>query len=243
MNTVLAISNPASDAQLGLLRKLFVEKFDAEKAAECAAWLDTHKLSKATASDRISKLLAMPTVNRPAELDEGMYKVGELAQRAGVSVRTLHHYEAIGLLVPSARSASDHRLYAAKDLERLVKITALTSLGFSLEQVRTMLDEPSSTAELVEQHVLGGQGRAFPVTAGQELLGLVTLTDLKAVPRDQWQATTVYRAMTPMSKLHTVGPRDELRTVLAVAGLFNIFFFLYPGPLVSIATTAAKSLF
>ena len=82
-----------------------------------------------------------------------MYKVGELAQRAGVSVRTLHHYEAIGLLVPSARSASDHRLYAAKDLERLVKITALTSLGFSLEQVRTMLDEPSSTAELVEQHL------------------------------------------------------------------------------------------
>lgn len=77
MNTVLAISNPASDAQLGLLRKLFVEKFDAEKAAECAAWLDTHKLSKATASHKITTLLAMPTVNRPAELDEGMYKVGE----------------------------------------------------------------------------------------------------------------------------------------------------------------------
>lgn len=77
MNTVLAISNPASDAQLGLLRKLFVEKFDAEKAAECAAWLDTHKLSKATASHKITTLLAMPTVNRPAELDEGMYKVGD----------------------------------------------------------------------------------------------------------------------------------------------------------------------
>lgn len=77
MNTVLAISNPASDAQLGLLRKLFVEKFDAEKAAECAAWLDTHKLSKATASHKITTLLALPTVNRPAELDEGMYKVGD----------------------------------------------------------------------------------------------------------------------------------------------------------------------
>ena len=77
MNTILAISNPASDAQLGLLRKLFVEKFDAEKAAECAAWLDTHRLSKATASHKITTLLAMPTVNRPAELDEGMYKVGD----------------------------------------------------------------------------------------------------------------------------------------------------------------------
>lgn len=77
MNTVLATTNPASDAQLGLLRKLFVEKFDAEKAAECAAWLDSHRLSKATASDKISKLLAMPTVNRAAELEEGMYKLGE----------------------------------------------------------------------------------------------------------------------------------------------------------------------
>jgi len=76
MNT-LATTSPASEAQLTLLRKLFVEKFDAEKAAECAAWLDAHKLSKATASHKITTLLALPTVNRAAELDEGMYKVGE----------------------------------------------------------------------------------------------------------------------------------------------------------------------
>jgi len=70
-------------------------------------------------------------------------------------------------------------------------------------------------AALVEEHVLAGHGRAFPVTAGEELLGLVTLTDLRKVARDEWQSTTVYRAMTPLSKLRTVGMRDDLPRVLA----------------------------
>jgi len=83
-----------------------------------------------------------------------LYKVGELARLAGVSVRTLHHYEAIGLLVPSSRTASSHRLYARSDVERLTRITALTGLGFSLEQVRTALDDESWTpSRLVEAHL------------------------------------------------------------------------------------------
>ena len=69
-------------------------------------------------------------------------------------------------------------------------------------------------AALVEEHVLAGHGRCFPVMAGEELLGLVTLTDLREVPRDEWQTTTVYRAMTPLAKLKTVGPGDDLAKVL-----------------------------
>lgn len=69
-------------------------------------------------------------------------------------------------------------------------------------------------SELVETHVLAGHGRAFPVMAGSELLGLVTLTDLKEVPREQWATTTVYRAMTPFAKLRTVGVRDDMTRVL-----------------------------
>ena len=80
-----------------------------------------------------------------------LYKVGELAQLAGVSVRTLHHYEAIGLLVPSSRTQAAHRLYTRSDVERLMRITALTGLGFSLEQVRTALDDESWTpSRLIE---------------------------------------------------------------------------------------------
>jgi Zn-dependent protease/CBS domain-containing protein len=70
-------------------------------------------------------------------------------------------------------------------------------------------------AELVDGHVLAGHGRVFPVMAGDELLGLITLTDLRELPREEWPTTTVYRAMTPFSKLKTVGPRDSLPTVLA----------------------------
>jgi len=70
-------------------------------------------------------------------------------------------------------------------------------------------------SDLVEEHVLSGHGRCFPVVAGQELLGLVTLTDVRKVPRDEWPNTTVYRVMTPFSRLRTVSLRDNLPQVLA----------------------------
>ncbi|MCB9561347.1 MAG: MerR family transcriptional regulator [Kofleriaceae bacterium] len=82
------------------------------------------------------------------------YKVGELASLAGVSVRTLHHYEAVGLLTPSARTNAGHRLYGADDVARLARITALTALGLSLAEVRRLLDDPaSSPLRLVERHL------------------------------------------------------------------------------------------
>jgi MerR family transcriptional regulator, thiopeptide resistance regulator len=69
-------------------------------------------------------------------------KVGELAARTGVSVRTLHHYEDIGLLKPSGRTASGHRLYDAADVERLLRIRALRQLGVGLEAVERCLVGP-----------------------------------------------------------------------------------------------------
>ena len=82
------------------------------------------------------------------------YKVGELAALAGISVRALHHYEAIGLLVPAARTPSGHRLYVRADVERLARITALTQLGLSLERVRVALDDATSTPlRLLEEHL------------------------------------------------------------------------------------------
>jgi len=69
-------------------------------------------------------------------------KVGQLARLAGVSVRTLHHYEEEGLLV-GARSASGHRLYSERDLARLREIQLLQSLGLSLAEVRECLAAPA----------------------------------------------------------------------------------------------------
>lgn len=85
---------------------------------------------------------------------EPPFKVGELARLAGVSVRALHHYEAIGLLVPSGRTASGHRVYDRADVERLARITALARLGMSLDEVRRCLDDDRwSPLALVETHL------------------------------------------------------------------------------------------
>lgn len=64
-----------------------------------------------------------------------MWKVGELARRSGVTVRTLHHYHDIGLLVPSGSTGAGHRLYTDADLARLQQVLVLRQLGLSLEQV------------------------------------------------------------------------------------------------------------
>jgi DNA-binding transcriptional MerR regulator len=68
------------------------------------------------------------------------WKVGELAKATGLTVRTLHHWDEIGLLSPSKRTAKGHRLYADADLARLQQVASLRQLGFPLEQIRDLLD-------------------------------------------------------------------------------------------------------
>ncbi|MFC7370217.1 MerR family transcriptional regulator [Fictibacillus iocasae] len=71
-----------------------------------------------------------------------MYKVKEMAVLSGVSVRTLHHYDEIGLLVPDSSSASGYRLYSKSNLERLQQILFFKELGFGLLQIKEILDQP-----------------------------------------------------------------------------------------------------
>src|SRR5690349_20067749 len=66
--------------------------------------------------------------------------VGELASASGLTVRTLHHWDEIGLLPPAERSGAGHRRYSAEDVERLYRIVALRRLGLSLDQVGSALD-------------------------------------------------------------------------------------------------------
>jgi DNA-binding transcriptional MerR regulator len=70
------------------------------------------------------------------------YHVKDVARIAGVSIRTLHHYDEIGLLVPQARSKASYRLYAEDDLLRLQQILIGRELGLSLEEIRRSLDDP-----------------------------------------------------------------------------------------------------
>jgi len=75
-----------------------------------------------------------------------MLKIGELAARAGLTVRTLHHYDRIGLLTPSARSAAGYRLYNRDDLARLHQILGLRQFGMDLSSIGAYLDRPDFTA-------------------------------------------------------------------------------------------------
>jgi DNA-binding transcriptional MerR regulator len=79
------------------------------------------------------------------------WKVGELARQPGLSVRTLHYYDEIGLLSPSQRTDSGHRLYSAGDVVRLQQIKSLQQLGFTLREIRECLDRPECALQRVIQ--------------------------------------------------------------------------------------------
>jgi DNA-binding transcriptional MerR regulator len=68
-----------------------------------------------------------------------LIQAGELARRAGITVRTLHHYEHIGLLTPSSRSAAGYRLYNLADVKRLHRIQVLAKAGMALAAIKDYL--------------------------------------------------------------------------------------------------------
>ncbi|WP_112469352.1 MerR family transcriptional regulator [Streptomyces triticisoli] len=84
------------------------------------------------------------------------YSVGQVAGFAGVTVRTLHHYDDIGLLAPGERSHAGHRRYSDADLDRLQQILFYRELGFPLEEVAALLDDPEADprAHLRRRHEL-----------------------------------------------------------------------------------------
>ena len=73
------------------------------------------------------------------------YSVGQVAELAGVTVRTLHHYGQIGLLEPQDRNRAGYRRYSDEDLQRLQHILFYRELGFSLDDIATILNEPGSS--------------------------------------------------------------------------------------------------
>lgn len=73
-------------------------------------------------------------------MTEETMQIGKLADRTGMSIRSLRHYDEIGLLVPSTRTEGGFRLYTFEDEERLLLIRRMKPLGYSLEQMRELLD-------------------------------------------------------------------------------------------------------
>ncbi|HDR2786630.1 MULTISPECIES: MerR family transcriptional regulator [Enterobacter] len=100
-----------------------------------------------------------------------LIQVGELAKRAGITVRTLHHYEQTGLLLPSARSEAGYRLYNLHDVQRLHMIQALAKAGLELAEIRDFLEKESlSLAELLDAQITLLEKQARSITTLRDRL-------------------------------------------------------------------------
>lgn len=86
--------------------------------------------------------------------EDKRWKVGDLARVIGLTVRALHHYDDVGLLVPSQRTSGGHRVYGARDVQRLYRILALRRLGLRLDEIASLLDDGGvSLLETVQRHL------------------------------------------------------------------------------------------
>jgi DNA-binding transcriptional MerR regulator len=113
-------------------------------------------------------------------------KVGELARRSGLTVRTLHHFDQIGLLRPSLRSEAGYRLYGREDVARLHGIQALRHLGLPLKQIAAMLD---------------GDGEPLPQTVARQI---------RALDHQIAQATALRGRLAVLMDKFSTGSQPEL---------------------------------
>ena len=118
-----------------------------------------------------------------------LHTVKDVARLSGVSVRTLHHYDQIGLLKPAGTSAAGYRLYTERELEQLQQILFFKELGFDLKEIKRVLSDPSFDRRraLVEHRklLLERQGRI------RRLIASVDRT-LKAIQRGTTMNATMF---------------------------------------------------
>ena len=104
-------------------------------------------------------------------MDDTAYSVGALAKASGITVRTLHHWDAIGLLVPAERAGNGYRRYGAADVGRLYRILALRRLGLSLEEIAAALDREGPELEAaVRAHLARVEDQLTAVTTLRDRL-------------------------------------------------------------------------
>lgn len=165
------------------------------------------------------------------------YQVKEVARLAGVSVRALHHYDEIGLLVPSGRTRAGYRLYTDDDLLRLQQIVIGRELGLSLEEIRRSLDDPGfdRRAALLAQRrelerraarteeMLRAVDHALSILDGEKE-GTTMTTDMERLfdgfdpsayedeARERWGETEPYRISIERTRGYT---RDDWRALQA----------------------------
>lgn len=139
-------------------------------------------------------------------------RIGDVVRRTGLTHRTLRHYDERGLLVPSGRTGGDYRLYSPADLERLLAIQHLKSLGMSLPEIERALDDPGfDAADALARHVAAVEAR---IAAENELLA--RLRSLQDAAGAGWDEVLDVIALT--ERLRHGEPHVRFRAVLDAPG-------------------------
>ncbi|MFF8788534.1 MerR family transcriptional regulator [Streptomyces sp. NPDC015125] len=125
------------------------------------------------------------------------YSVGQVAAFAGVTVRTLHHYDEIGLLLPGERNLAGHRRYGEDDLDRLQQILFYRELGFPLDEVAALLDDPHADPQ---QHLR----RQHDLLTGR----IARLQEMAAAVEHAMEARRMKVRLTPEEKFEVFGDFD-----------------------------------
>ncbi|GAB3339472.1 MULTISPECIES: MerR family transcriptional regulator [Micromonospora] len=119
------------------------------------------------------------------------YTVGQVARAARVTVRTLHHYDEIGLLRPSGRTSAGYRRYDDRDLDRLQLIRYYRELGFPLDEIAEILDDPAAdpAAHLRRQHELlsGRIGKLQEMVAAIERAMEARKLEIRLTPEERFE--------------------------------------------------------
>lgn len=151
-------------------------------------------------------------------------KIGELAKRCGLSIRTLHHYDAIGLLSSSMRTEAGARIYGRQDFLRLHRIQVLKQIGYSLSDIRRALDDPTlDPSEIIDRQVCFLEMHAKRARQLGDKLKYVSsrLADGNAVETVDWlnllEMTTIYErhlteAEVRILRSPTLGTAHEIET-------------------------------
>ena len=126
-----------------------------------------------------------------SELQKAGYTVGKVADLSGVTIRTLHHYDEVGLLSPGGRSEAGYRIYGDSDLERLQRILFYRELGFTLDEISTIVDDPRTDA-------LGHLRRQRELLTGR-------IDRLRAMVDYEMEARTMDIPLTPEERLEVFG--------------------------------------
>jgi DNA-binding transcriptional MerR regulator len=150
---------------------------------------------------------------------EGLWRVGDLARQSGVSVRTLHYYDQIGLLSPSRHTEGRHRLYTAGDIVRLQQIRSLQQMGFSLEEIRDCLESSEfSPHEVIALHLERLRGQ---IAAQQRLCDRLEkiagrLQMAEEIPAGEF--IQLVETMTMVEKYYTPEQMEEIRKRAGTVG-------------------------